>query len=139
MAWLRSEKTKVNRAWRLNFITARLKSCAVLKRLTNTKRWISKRLSISNIGFWKRQNCNGCRPKKNWIVRFTLSSVPVPESVRAALVDNVGPFQPFLEVVNAVENESIYDIRQSAERLLLGESAINRATLRALAGAAQLQ
>jgi c-di-GMP phosphodiesterase len=68
-----------------------------------------------------------------------LGSVPVPESVRTALVDGQGPFQPLLEVVTSVENESIYDIRQAAERLLLGESAINRATLRALANAAQLQ
>ena len=68
-----------------------------------------------------------------------LQSVPVPESVRSALVDGQGPFQPFLAVVHAVENESIYDIRETAERLLLGEAAINRATLRALVNAAQLQ
>ncbi len=68
-----------------------------------------------------------------------LQSVPVPETVRTALVDGQGPFHPFLQVVHAVENESIYDIRESAERLLLGEAAINRATLRALASAAQLQ
>jgi c-di-GMP phosphodiesterase len=68
-----------------------------------------------------------------------LDSVPVPETVRVALVDGQGPFHPFLDVVHAVENESIYDIRESAERLLLGEAAINRATLRALANAAQLQ
>jgi c-di-GMP phosphodiesterase len=68
-----------------------------------------------------------------------LASVPVPESVRVALVDGQGPFQPLLEVVTSVENESIYDIRLAAERLLLGENAINRATLRALANAAQLQ
>jgi EAL and modified HD-GYP domain-containing signal transduction protein len=68
-----------------------------------------------------------------------LESVPVPETVRAALVDGQGPFQPFLQVVSAVENESIYDIRESAERLLLSEAAINRATLHALANAAQLQ
>ena len=68
-----------------------------------------------------------------------LESVPVPETVRTALVDGQGPFHPFLDVVHAVENESIYDIRESAERLLLGEAAINRAMLRALASAAQLQ
>jgi c-di-GMP phosphodiesterase len=68
-----------------------------------------------------------------------LQSVPVPESVRTALVDGQGPFHPFLDVVHAVENESIYDIRETAERLLLGEAAINRATLRALVNAAQLQ
>jgi c-di-GMP phosphodiesterase len=68
-----------------------------------------------------------------------LQSVPVPETVRTALVDGQGPLHPFLEVVQAVENESIYDIRETAERLLLGEAAINRATLRALVNAAQLQ
>jgi c-di-GMP phosphodiesterase len=68
-----------------------------------------------------------------------LDSVPVPETVRIALVEGQGPFQPLLDVVHAVENESIYDIRETAERLLLGEAAINRATLRALANAAQLQ
>jgi EAL and modified HD-GYP domain-containing signal transduction protein len=68
-----------------------------------------------------------------------LATLPVPESVRSALVDGQGPFQPLLAVVTAVENESIYDIREAAERLLLGENAINRATLRALSNAAQLQ
>jgi c-di-GMP phosphodiesterase len=68
-----------------------------------------------------------------------LATLPVPESVRAALVDGQGPFQPLLAVVTAVENESIYDIREAAEQLLLGENAINRATLRALSNAAQLQ
>jgi c-di-GMP phosphodiesterase len=67
-----------------------------------------------------------------------LGSVPVPETVRSALIDGRGPFQPLLEVVHAVENESIYDIRETAERLLLSEAAINRATLRALSNAAQL-
>jgi EAL and modified HD-GYP domain-containing signal transduction protein len=66
-------------------------------------------------------------------------SLPVPETVRIALVDESGPLRPFLDVVNAVERESIYDIRETAERLLLGESAINRATLRALSQATQLQ
>ncbi len=68
-----------------------------------------------------------------------LKSVPVPETVRSALVEGQGPFSPLLDVVRAVENESIYDIRESAERLLLSGAAINRATLRALASAAQLQ
>jgi c-di-GMP phosphodiesterase len=68
-----------------------------------------------------------------------LKSVPVPEGVRQALVAGSGPYQPFLEVVRAVENESIFDIRESAERLLLGEGEINRAVLHALGAAAQLQ
>jgi len=68
-----------------------------------------------------------------------LKSVPVAESVRQALVDNDGPYQPFLEIVRAVENESIFDIRECAERVLLGEGEINRAVLRALAAATQIQ
>jgi EAL and modified HD-GYP domain-containing signal transduction protein len=68
-----------------------------------------------------------------------LQSVPVPEGVRQALVDGAGPYAPFLEVVRAVENESIFDIRECAERLLLGEGEINRAVLRALASATQIQ
>ena len=68
-----------------------------------------------------------------------LKSVPVPDSVRQVLVDGEGPYQPFLEVVRAVENESLFDIRDSAERLLLGVGEINRAVLRALAQAVQIQ
>ena len=68
-----------------------------------------------------------------------LKSVPVPDSVRQALVDSVGPYQPLLEVVRAVENESLFDVRESAERLLLGVGEINRAVLRAQALAVQIQ
>ena len=68
-----------------------------------------------------------------------LNSVPVPDSVRQALVDSVGPYQPFLELVRAVENESLFDIRDSAERLFMGVGEINRAVLRALSQAAQIQ
>ena len=68
-----------------------------------------------------------------------LKAVPVPDSVRQVLVDSQGPYQPMLEVVRAVENESLFDVRESAERLLLGVGEINRAVLRALAQAVQLQ
>ena len=68
-----------------------------------------------------------------------LKAIPVPDGVRQALVDGVGPYQPFLELVRAVENESIFDVRESAERLLLGNGEINRALLAALAAAAQIQ
>jgi EAL and modified HD-GYP domain-containing signal transduction protein len=68
-----------------------------------------------------------------------LNLVPVPESVRQLLVDGAGPYQPFMEVVRAVENESLFDVRDSAERLLLGVGEINRAVLRALAQAVQVQ
>jgi EAL and modified HD-GYP domain-containing signal transduction protein len=68
-----------------------------------------------------------------------LKSVPVPEGVRQTLVEGAGPYQPFLDLVRAIENESIFDVREAAERLLLDGAEINRAVLRALAVAAQLQ
>ncbi len=68
-----------------------------------------------------------------------LKAVPVPDSVRQVLVEGVGPYQPFLELVRAVENESLFDVRESAECLLLGIGEINRAVLRALAQAVQIQ
>lgn len=68
-----------------------------------------------------------------------LHSVPVPDSVRQALVDGQGPYQPFLEIVRAVENESLFDVRDCAERVLMGVGEINRALLRALAKAVQIQ
>jgi EAL and modified HD-GYP domain-containing signal transduction protein len=68
-----------------------------------------------------------------------LTSVPVPDGVRQALVEGTGPYHAFLDVVRAVENESIYDIREAGERLLLGTAEINRAVLAALSAAARIQ
>ncbi len=68
-----------------------------------------------------------------------LKSLPVPDRVRQALVEDSGPFLPYLELVRAIEAESLYDVRESADRLLMGPAEINRAVLCALAGAAQLE
>ena len=38
-----------------------------------------------------------------------LGSIPVPERVYQALVDETGPYQPYLAMVRAVEGESVYD------------------------------
>jgi EAL and modified HD-GYP domain-containing signal transduction protein len=67
-----------------------------------------------------------------------MQSIPVPESVRQALVDQSGPYHAQLELVRAVEAESVYDIRAAAEATMLGLPEVNRAVLRALAGAKQL-
>jgi EAL and modified HD-GYP domain-containing signal transduction protein len=67
-----------------------------------------------------------------------LNSVPVSEAVRAALVDESGPHHPYLELVRAVESASIYDIRAAADNVLMGVREVNRAVLRALAAAKQL-
>jgi EAL and modified HD-GYP domain-containing signal transduction protein len=67
-----------------------------------------------------------------------LKSVPVPERVRQALLNEDGPFQPYLELVRAVENESLFDIREQGEKLFLTPLEINQALLRALAAARAL-
>jgi len=68
-----------------------------------------------------------------------LQSIPVPERVRQALVEQTGPYQPYLELVRAIEAESVFDYRHAAEQLMLGAEEINHCVLRALAKAAQLE
>jgi EAL and modified HD-GYP domain-containing signal transduction protein len=67
-----------------------------------------------------------------------MRSIPVPDAVRAALVDAGGPYHSQLELVRAIEAESVYDIRAAAEATMLGLPDVNRAVLRALSGAKQL-
>ncbi|MFT3822257.1 MAG: HDOD domain-containing protein, partial [Rubrivivax sp.] len=68
-----------------------------------------------------------------------LRQVPVPDRVRQALLGEDGPFLPYLELVQAIEQESLIDIRERADRLLISVSEVNRALLSALASAAQLE
>ncbi|KAB2875227.1 MAG: HDOD domain-containing protein [Burkholderiaceae bacterium] len=67
-----------------------------------------------------------------------MRSIPVPETVRAALAEQSGPYHAQLELVRAIESESVIDIRNAAEATMLGLPEVNRAVLRALAGARQL-
>lgn len=67
-----------------------------------------------------------------------LGSVPVPERVQQALRGDGGPFQPFLDLVVAIEQEAVFDIRECTERLLLGPAEVNRALLAALQAARQI-
>jgi EAL and modified HD-GYP domain-containing signal transduction protein len=68
-----------------------------------------------------------------------LGNIPVPERVYQALADGTGPYQPYVEVVRAIENESLFDFREAAEALMMSVSEINRAELRALTAASQLE
>jgi EAL and modified HD-GYP domain-containing signal transduction protein len=68
-----------------------------------------------------------------------LQSIPVPERVRQALVDEGGPYQPYLELVRAIEHESVFEYRSAAEQLMLSAEEINQGVLKALARAAQLE
>jgi EAL and modified HD-GYP domain-containing signal transduction protein len=68
-----------------------------------------------------------------------LGSIPVPQRVYQALVEDSGPYQPYIEMVRAVESESLFDFRESAEKLLMSVIEINRAQLRALMAASELE
>ena len=68
-----------------------------------------------------------------------LKSIPVPQDVHGALVGGTGRFLPYLELVRAVEQESLFDIRNAAEALMLSAAEVNRALLRALLAARQLE
>lgn len=67
-----------------------------------------------------------------------LEGVPVPERVRLALLTESGPYWPYLQLVQAVEQEALYDIREASERLLLQPLEVNAALLAALKSARQL-
>jgi EAL and modified HD-GYP domain-containing signal transduction protein len=67
-----------------------------------------------------------------------LKSLPVPPKVFQALAQGDGPYRPLLDLVQAVEAESLYDMRELSDRLLLGAGEVNRAVLRALKSAATL-
>jgi len=68
-----------------------------------------------------------------------LQSIPVPERVRQALVEDGGPFLPYLELVRAIEAGNVFDYRERADALMLGAGEINACVLRALHKAAQLE
>ncbi len=68
-----------------------------------------------------------------------LASIPVPERVRQALTENTGPYQPYIELVQAVEGETLYEFREAADKLMMSVSEINRAELRALMAASELE
>jgi EAL and modified HD-GYP domain-containing signal transduction protein len=42
-------------------------------------------------------------------------------------------------MVRAIENDSLFDFREAADALMLGVSEVNRAQLRALTAASQLE
>jgi c-di-GMP phosphodiesterase len=67
-----------------------------------------------------------------------LADIPVPDRVRLCLVRGDGPFVPVLNLVKAIESESLFDMRAAADMLLLSISEVNRAVLRALAAASDL-
>jgi c-di-GMP phosphodiesterase len=68
-----------------------------------------------------------------------LSTIPVPERVRQALVERTGPYEPYMNVVRASESESLFEFREAADNLMMSVSEINRAQLRALMAASEIE
>jgi EAL and modified HD-GYP domain-containing signal transduction protein len=66
-----------------------------------------------------------------------MGALPVQQRVQSSLVDN-GPYAQHLRLVQALEQCSPPDIGEAAERVLLGRAEVNRALLRALALAQEL-
>ncbi len=67
-----------------------------------------------------------------------MQNLPVPERVQQALCDQGGPYAPYLELLRAIEQESVVDIREQCDQLMLGLAEVNRALLVALSSARQL-
>ncbi|MGN6528656.1 MAG: EAL and HDOD domain-containing protein [Burkholderiaceae bacterium] len=67
-----------------------------------------------------------------------LKTIPVQETVAQALAEDAGPCAPFLAIARAVEQESAYDIRESAEALMLTVGDVNRALAKSLVHAHSL-
>jgi EAL and modified HD-GYP domain-containing signal transduction protein len=67
-----------------------------------------------------------------------LRNVPVPERVQQALRGDGGPYAPYLELLRAIEDEAVFDIRECSEQLMLSPIEVNRAVLTALHGARQI-
>ncbi|MFZ4552201.1 MAG: EAL and HDOD domain-containing protein [Aquabacterium sp.] len=68
-----------------------------------------------------------------------LKTIPVPERVYQALADESGPYEPYFQLVKAVEGNNVFDIKDAAERLMIDFKDINSCLLKAMANAAQLE
>ena len=67
-----------------------------------------------------------------------LEGVPMPERVRLALLGEGGPYQPYLQLVQALEQEAVFEVREVTERLMLRPLDVNAALMQALKNARQL-
>ena len=68
-----------------------------------------------------------------------LKAIPVPDRVYQALAEGGGPYHPYFRLVQAVEGNTLDEIRAAADPLMMSTAEINRALLKALATAASLE
>lgn len=67
-----------------------------------------------------------------------LKTIPVPERVYQVLVDGTGPYAPYVNLVKAMEGQTLAEIREGADALMMSFSDINSAMLRAMSAGSQL-
>ncbi|MDI1260652.1 HDOD domain-containing protein [Aquabacterium sp.] len=67
-----------------------------------------------------------------------LKTIPVPERVYQVLVDGTGPYAPYVNLVKAMEGQTLGEIREGADALMMSFSDINSAMLRAMSAGSQL-
>jgi EAL and modified HD-GYP domain-containing signal transduction protein len=68
-----------------------------------------------------------------------LRTIPVPEQVYLALAEGGGPYEPYLSLVQAIEQGTGHDVVEGAQRAMLEVEAVNRALLKALSNADQVE
>jgi EAL and modified HD-GYP domain-containing signal transduction protein len=67
-----------------------------------------------------------------------LRTIPVPQGVYDTLAEGRGPYVPYFDLARAIEAASPGDIRDCADALMMDMRQINRALLRALTTASEL-
>ena len=67
-----------------------------------------------------------------------LRTIPVPQGVYDTLAEGRGPYVAYFNLARAIESQSLYDIRDCADALMMDMRQVNRALLRALTTASQL-
>ncbi|RZI84930.1 MAG: HDOD domain-containing protein [Rubrivivax sp.] len=67
-----------------------------------------------------------------------LKTIPVPERVYQVLADGTGPYAPYVNLVKAMEGQTLDEIRESADALMMTFGDINGALLRAMNAGSQL-
>ncbi len=68
-----------------------------------------------------------------------LKTIPVPERVYQVLAEHTGPYEPYFKLVQAIEGNSVYDIKEAADNLMLSFDDINPALIKAMIAAGQLE
>ncbi len=68
-----------------------------------------------------------------------LKTIPVPERVYQVLAEHTGPYEPYFKLVQAMEGNSLFDVKEAAEALMLSFDDINPALLKATTAAGQLE